>query len=321
MKIFKKLGFLALMIVLLAGAFVLPKFVQRASPDDMVPEFVKADQEIAAKKATELLPDVESAMPSPVTNPAMMSVESAEVLEFFEVVQQGEFPKATTMLMELNNQLPEDLKKGLTERLASAQAAAKAQADAKIQAAEKQASKMSELENSIKELAASNQNSAKLAAETAKLRDSYAADTAKLREELETVRKKQKAAMQAAPIAASVASEPEPLAKEALPETVTIGFDTDSSVLKEKDFSLLEPAVSALNEEPRLEVQLRGYADSRGDSAYNGILALARAEAVKDFLIEKGVPARRVSVVSFGETQAGSDTEDMVKRRVEVRFR
>lgn len=88
-------------------------------------------------------------------------------------------------------------------------------------------------------------------------------------------------------------------------------FRFDSTFLSDasKDF-LSSAVIKELEEKPRLHVQLRGHADSTGPSDYNGILAQARCEVVKDFPLESGVTADQTSLVSFGETQAAGGTTE-----------
>ena len=48
-------------------------------------------------------------------------------------------------------------------------------------------------------------------------------------------------------------------------------------------------------------VLLEGYADQHGPAEYNRTLALRRAESVKQFLVELGVPESSMKVVSLGK--------------------
>ena len=61
---------------------------------------------------------------------------------------------------------------------------------------------------------------------------------------------------------------------------------------------------------PDVFVQLDGFADERGDAAYNQSLSLRRVEHVRDVLITKGIPAARISVRAHGESQAADDHID-----------
>jgi peptidoglycan-associated lipoprotein len=48
-------------------------------------------------------------------------------------------------------------------------------------------------------------------------------------------------------------------------------------------------------------VLIEGHADERGTNEYNLALGERRARAARDFLVERGIAAERISIVSFGE--------------------
>ncbi|WP_294329589.1 OmpA family protein [uncultured Sphingomonas sp.] len=75
-------------------------------------------------------------------------------------------------------------------------------------------------------------------------------------------------------------------------------------------------------------ITIGGHSDTRGDDRVNLLSSRKRAEAVRDYLVSKGVPAERMTVIAFGETRAlvpnakpdGSDDPEAraKNRRVEV---
>ncbi len=71
-----------------------------------------------------------------------------------------------------------------------------------------------------------------------------------------------------------------------------------------------------------VNVELQGHADKRGSDGYNMKLGMDRAEAVKAELVSLGIPAARLSTVSFGERKPlFTEEEDWAyaaNRRVEV---
>ena len=99
-------------------------------------------------------------------------------------------------------------------------------------------------------------------------------------------------------------------------------FDFDKSVLKPEGKAKLDDLVSkmaGLNLEVIIAV---GHTDSVGTDAYNQRLSVRRADAVKAYLVEKGVEKNRVYTEGKGETQPVADNktaEGRAKnRRVEI---
>ena len=72
-------------------------------------------------------------------------------------------------------------------------------------------------------------------------------------------------------------------------------------------------------------IALSGYTDSRGDNAYNKKLAQGRANAIKTELVRMGVPANKITAISFGEENpiASNDTKAgrQKNRRVELEIK
>lgn len=65
----------------------------------------------------------------------------------------------------------------------------------------------------------------------------------------------------------------------------------------------LDEIASALAANPSVSnVRITGYTDRLGTDAYNSELSLARAEAVKRYLVSKGVPASRLNAVGRGKS-------------------
>jgi OmpA-OmpF porin, OOP family len=128
-----------------------------------------------------------------------------------------------------------------------------------------------------------------------------------------------------APVAAPA---PAPAAAPAAPaaEKVTFAadafFDTDKSVLKPEGKAKLDDLVSKIAD-INLEVIIAvGHTDSDGSDAYNQKLSVRRSEAVKAYLLTKGVEKNRVYTEGKGEKQPVADnkTKDgkSKNRRVEI---
>lgn len=103
-----------------------------------------------------------------------------------------------------------------------------------------------------------------------------------------------------------------------------LGFTFGSSVVPETVRSRLDAvALVLVNERGGATIEIAGHTDAVGSDAYNQFLSEKRAEAVKAYLVERGVPAARISAVGYGESHP-RDTNDTIEgrrlnRRVEVR--
>ena len=72
------------------------------------------------------------------------------------------------------------------------------------------------------------------------------------------------------------------------------------------------------------KLKISGFADVRGDAEHNKMLSKNRAQAVKNYLVSKGIAPNLLISESFGETQAVPKLKDPVilqqDRRVELEF-
>ncbi len=80
-----------------------------------------------------------------------------------------------------------------------------------------------------------------------------------------------------------------------------IHFEYDSSRLTPAAIEILKQKAERLRNSPNISVVLEGYTDSRGTTEYNLALGERRAESAKAFLVDAGVPAIRMTVISYGE--------------------
>lgn len=102
-----------------------------------------------------------------------------------------------------------------------------------------------------------------------------------------------------------------------------IHFAQGSSELKGV-IPLLDQVVLRLSELPKGgTVIIEGHADSEGTNSYNLIMSLRRAQAVRRYLVEQGVPWTQVRTAKFGSnwpvsTNPATDQERQLNRRVEV---
>jgi outer membrane protein OmpA-like peptidoglycan-associated protein len=96
---------------------------------------------------------------------------------------------------------------------------------------------------------------------------------------------------------------------------VTFGFDRHD--LADAAQTSLVALVKELQANPALTVDLTGYADPKGDREYNVGLSQRRVEAVRRFLIQRGIELPRINSVGLGVLN-DPGVPDAQKRRVTV---
>jgi outer membrane protein OmpA-like peptidoglycan-associated protein len=100
-----------------------------------------------------------------------------------------------------------------------------------------------------------------------------------------------------------------------------IFFDTDKATIKPVSFGLLDQVAQILRGYSELKIRIEGHTDSQGKEAHNTQLSQERADAVRLYLIKKGIDDKRLIAVGFGaavpiannKTKAGREAN----RRVE----
>jgi peptidoglycan-associated lipoprotein len=97
-----------------------------------------------------------------------------------------------------------------------------------------------------------------------------------------------------------------------------IYFDYDRAEIKPEARTVLMAKVPLLNANPGVRIRIAGHTDDRGSDAYNVALGQRRAAAAKRFLVDQGIAADRIDVVSFGEDRPvamGSGEENWSQNR------
>lgn len=87
-------------------------------------------------------------------------------------------------------------------------------------------------------------------------------------------------------------------------------FRTDEHVLTDTTVDRLRKLAASLASMPDVFVQLDGFADERGDAAYNQQLSVRRVEHVLDLLVANGVASSRIKTVAHGESPAADSSVD-----------
>jgi outer membrane protein OmpA-like peptidoglycan-associated protein len=92
--------------------------------------------------------------------------------------------------------------------------------------------------------------------------------------------------------------------------------------LIEESYSELNVVVGFLNDNPKIEIELEGHTDNRGDSKKNLVLSQQRVEVIKKYLVAKGISSKRIKGKGFGDTRpvATNDTEESRKLNRRVVF-
>lgn len=101
-----------------------------------------------------------------------------------------------------------------------------------------------------------------------------------------------------------------------------IFFDFDKATLRPESKMELERAYELLEKNPRLKVRVAGHTDSFGSDEYNQRLSEARAKAVYEYLISRGISASRLVYIGYGESRPidtnETDEGRQNNRRVEL---
>jgi outer membrane protein OmpA-like peptidoglycan-associated protein len=113
--------------------------------------------------------------------------------------------------------------------------------------------------------------------------------------------------------------------KEAVVRLNNVFFDFNMAVLKSESFPELDRVVAMMNERPGLTIEVAGHTDNIGTANYNQKLSEKRSDAVKAYLITKGINAVRITTIGFGESKpivSNDDEKDgrEINRRVEFRI-
>jgi outer membrane protein OmpA-like peptidoglycan-associated protein len=96
-------------------------------------------------------------------------------------------------------------------------------------------------------------------------------------------------------------------------------FDFDRYSLRPEATRILDEAVAAMRESPTLRVEIEGHTCSIGTAEYNLALGDRRANAVKDYLVSRGITADRFRTVSYGEERPKYDNAREETRRLNRR--
>ncbi len=158
--------------------------------------------------------------------------------------------------------------------------------------------------------------------------DQLARKDEQLASQISTVDQKASAAEQTGKQAIAKAEQAEKLARGKVLWQVTltnddVKFGVDKVELSDNARAVLDSLAAKLKGMDRtVYLEIRGHTDATGSESYNYKLGLKRAEAVRDYLHEQGIPLHLMEAISYGETRPIADNKTAegraANRRVEI---
>ena len=91
-------------------------------------------------------------------------------------------------------------------------------------------------------------------------------------------------------------------------------FATGKSTLQTTSYGELNRLIQSLKRYPNMTIEIAGHTDNQGNSAKNRMLSKARANAVRDYLTSKGVPASRLKAKGYGQTKPIANNNSVAGR-------
>ena len=106
-------------------------------------------------------------------------------------------------------------------------------------------------------------------------------------------------------------------------EVRNVYFDFDKSDIKQEYKQNLDQLAQFMKDNPGTKIEVGGHTDSKGTDEYNYLLSGRRANAVKDYLVNKGVAKDKVIIEKYGENSpiASNNTDETRKYNRRVEFK
>ncbi len=100
-------------------------------------------------------------------------------------------------------------------------------------------------------------------------------------------------------------------------------FEMGRAIINSKSNTSLDEVAAMMKDNSKIIIQLEGHTDNIGNAEKNMQLSQDRVEAVKKYLVTKGIAKDRIKTKAFGGTQplstAGTEEAKALNRRVEMR--
>ena len=93
-------------------------------------------------------------------------------------------------------------------------------------------------------------------------------------------------------------------------------FDFDKSFIRDDARSVMKANAAYLKANPKVKIKIEGNCDERGTIEYNQALGQRRAQSAKKYLVDLGIKASRISLISYGKEKpiCNESTEDCWQR-------
>lgn len=88
-----------------------------------------------------------------------------------------------------------------------------------------------------------------------------------------------------------------------------INFDVDKDTIKANSTKTLEAAAKVLKDFPDVRIEISGHTDSDGSADHNRDLSRRRAEAVKKWMVDHGIEAKRIETRGAGPDEPVADNK------------
>ena len=103
-----------------------------------------------------------------------------------------------------------------------------------------------------------------------------------------------------------------------------IYFDFDKATFKTESYTELNKLEAMMSQNQNIVMEIGGHTDAVGTKDYNKYLSLKRAQAVKDYLVKKGINTRRIKTIGHGKSKPLASNDDErggreLNRRVEFK--
>jgi OOP family OmpA-OmpF porin len=99
-----------------------------------------------------------------------------------------------------------------------------------------------------------------------------------------------------------------------------VNFDFNSSKLKPESYPILYHAAQMMHQNPNTSVEVQGYCDNIGSDKINLKISKMRADAVKNYLVARGISENRISTEGYGSANPIADNKVAAGRTMNRRI-